>query len=182
MKQLFLPIICITFTTIVLKYLIKLRHKKRHKILEEDLNAQYYHQCNFINMKQFNCRPHLLEVKECGDFCSLVYEKEIRSLIASAKISVCICMYIISLKEVIFALIRASRRGVEVRVITDKVMLKTDVMQRNFAKLKNLGKFHFLDMWVSISLIILGFSINYPAVLVFHIFCLFQTLTVFHSQ
>lgn len=106
---------------------------------KEDTNCQYYYQCKFINMKQFDCRTHLIAASDCCEECSHVYEKEITSFISSATISICLCMYCISLKEVIFTIINASKKGVKVRVITDSVMLKTDVMQKNFGRLEKYG-------------------------------------------
>lgn len=134
------PLMYLTFTAIVLKFLFKWRYKNVFKILQkEETNCQYYHQCKFINMKQFNCRAHLIGSSDCCEECSVIYEKEITSFIASAKLSICICMYIISLKDIIFTIIEASKKGVKVRVITDSVMLKTDVMQKNFGRLEKYG-------------------------------------------
>lgn len=90
-------------------------------------------------MNQFNCRTHLIDAKDCCEECSSVYQKQITSFISSAKVSICLCMYMISLKDIIFAMINASNRGVKVRVITDNVMLKTNVMQKNFGGLKKHG-------------------------------------------
>lgn len=137
MNKVLFPVICLTLSTYIVKLFIKWRYEKR---LQEDNNSQYYHQCKFINMNQFNCRPHLLEGTQCCEDCASVYEKEILSFISSAKLSICMCMYMISLKEVISALIKASKRKVKVQVITDKVMLKTEVIQRNMKRLEEKGK------------------------------------------
>lgn len=144
MNKPLLSLIFLSISTVMLKLFLKWRYKKKLKaVLEEDNVSQYYHQCKFVDMRHFNCRAHLIERKECGEECSLVYEKEIVSFITSAKKSICMCMYIITLKDVIFAVINASKRGVIVRVITDKVMLKTDVMQKNFGRLEKQG----MNIW-----------------------------------
>lgn len=140
MNKFKLSLICFTLSTLALKFFIKWRYKRKLKTLEEDdINYHFYHQCKFTSIK-YNCRSHLMNASECGEDCAVVIEKELTSLVSSAKISICICMYILTLKNVIFAMIKASKRGVKVRVITDNVMLKTDAMQKNFVRLDANGE------------------------------------------
>lgn len=141
MGKLILPLICITIAPLLLQLFMKWMFKKKlQQLQDEDSDSDYYHQCKFITMKQFNCRAHLLKEQECSEYCSSIYEKTILSFISSAKMSICLCMYMVSLKKICFAMIKASKRGVKIRVITDKIMLKTDVMQINFERLAECGK------------------------------------------
>lgn len=131
MNKIILPTIIVTVTGLpfLLKYLLKQKYKKILESLEDQDENNCYYQCIFINMDNFYCRPHVLEKKDCSPSCSHEYEKTILSFIISAQKSICLCMYMMSLKQVNYELIKAHKRGIKVRLITDRVMLRTDVMQ-----------------------------------------------------
>lgn len=136
------PVVVFTITVLplLLKYLLNRRYRKLLQLIEAQDEADCYYQCIFINMDHFSCRPHLLERVVCGPNCSYGHEKRLLSFIVSAQKSICLCMYIMSLKQVNYELIRAHRRGVNVRLITDKGMLRTDVMQNNVRYLQQNGE------------------------------------------
>lgn len=99
-------------------------HKRRMKrmdleaAMEKEKDPNYYH-CIFINPENFNCRDHIIENESCGETCSAAYLQKILHLLRSAKLSISMCMYHLTLKQVSQELINARRRGVLVRIITD---------------------------------------------------------------
>ncbi|XP_018576423.1 mitochondrial cardiolipin hydrolase-like [Anoplophora glabripennis] len=133
-------VIFITFCAlpIALHYFINRKYKK----LLANLNLKdedYYHQCLFIDMKNFKCKQHLINKDECCDHCSYNHLKTLINFISSAKLSICLCMYTLTLKQINVELIKAHKRGVNLRIITDQVMLRTETAKFNFAKLKDNG-------------------------------------------
>ncbi|CAG9819381.1 unnamed protein product [Phaedon cochleariae] len=120
---------------LLLSYIFKKKYKKmiNPQVIREE---KYYHQVIFVNMENFQCRQHLLDKKECGEKCSYAYQKTLQNFIRSAQISICMSVYMLTLKHLNYELIQAHNRGVIVRVITDRVMLQVDPSQINFSRLK----------------------------------------------
>lgn len=133
-------VIFITFCALplALHYFLKRRYKKLIENLKDEDN--YYHQCIFINMRNFGCKQHLVNKNECSDYCSYSQLKTLINFISSAKLSICLCMYTLTLKQINIELVKAHKRGVNLRIITDQVMLKTDAANFNFSILKEKGR------------------------------------------
>lgn len=131
--------VVVTTLPFVLRYFLKQKYENLNKKLQNQEDESYY-QCIFFGSRNFRCKSHFLEKSDCGEFCSYTQFQRLLHYIASAKKSVSLCMYILTLKEVQTALIQLSRKGVKVRIITDKVMSKTKVAQDLFAGLKKSGK------------------------------------------
>ncbi|KAG5897143.1 hypothetical protein JTB14_020872 [Gonioctena quinquepunctata] len=131
-------LLIITFSSIpiLLNVILKKKFKNSLKPKDED---DFYHQIIFVDMNNFNCRQHLLDRKECGEKCSFAYQKTLQNFISSAKVSICLCVYMLTLKHLNYELIQAHKRGVSVRIITDRVMLQTKPAQINFKKLTENG-------------------------------------------
>lgn len=122
-----------------LKFLIKLKYKRPKQNLENNINSYFYHVLN-RNHRNFNCVNHSLkETIECSDSCAILEINRLVSFISSAKNSISLCMYITTLKSVHEALIKAHERGVRVRMISDKIMLK-EISARH-KRLTELGRY-----------------------------------------
>ncbi|KAJ8978224.1 hypothetical protein NQ317_016375 [Molorchus minor] len=130
-------LITLSSVPLMVSYLLKRRHKKSMQQLETE--DEYYHQSLFINMKNFSCKQHLIDRKECGDYCSYTHLETLLKFISSAKISICLCMYTFTLKQINMELIRAHKNGIKIRIITDRVMAQTDISKFNISKLKEIG-------------------------------------------
>ncbi|XP_056643171.1 mitochondrial cardiolipin hydrolase-like [Diorhabda sublineata] len=124
--------ISITTLPVVLSYLLDRKYRRKIKLITEDDN-KFYNQLLSVTMKNFNCKPHVIEKNECSENCSLAYQKIIQTFISSAKSSICLCIYIFTLKSLTYELIKAHKRGVDVRVISDQIMFETKSQRKNFS-------------------------------------------------
>ncbi|KAJ8957560.1 hypothetical protein NQ318_020600 [Aromia moschata] len=132
MNKLLQPVIFIALSSLplIINYFLKRRYRK---LIEElKIADEYYHQ-------NFNCKQHLIDRTECSENCSYAHQETLVKFISSAKTSINLCMYTFSLKYVNLELMKAHKNGINIRVITDKVMLKTDVVKFNISKLKEKG-------------------------------------------
>ncbi|XP_044271723.1 mitochondrial cardiolipin hydrolase-like [Tribolium madens] len=124
-----------TAIPVILNYLIKRRHKFKLKKLQDEKWEQdrnYYH-CIFITMKNMKCLSHFNSGAECeDDNCSITHLNTLLRFLGSAKYSISLCMYMLTLRQVTDELIKAEDRGVNVRIITDNVIFK---MQNSKTKL-----------------------------------------------
>ncbi|RZB41644.1 mitochondrial cardiolipin hydrolase-like, partial [Asbolus verrucosus] len=77
-------------------------------------------------MENAKCREHMYSNTECGDNCSVVLLQTLVKLIAAAKLSIALCMYHLTLKQITDELINARSRGVVVQIITDSVTVKME--------------------------------------------------------
>ncbi|XP_066155070.1 uncharacterized protein [Euwallacea fornicatus] len=128
----------LTALPIFLHYILK----KHYQRLLEDLNKpdfDSYYECIFIDYKNFNCKSHLIKLTECGESCSNTHLKRLLHYIASAKKSLKLCMFMLTLKQITTELVSAHRRGVKVQVIADRGMSKNDTVQSNLEYLKENG-------------------------------------------
>ncbi|XP_060534635.1 mitochondrial cardiolipin hydrolase-like [Cylas formicarius] len=138
MKKFICVSIFFTFSTVplIISYFLSKRYRKfTSKLQNADDNS--YYQCIFFDYKNFNCRTHFLNKNECGDACSYVHLIRLLKFIESAKHSISMCMYMLTLKQVSTVLVNAARRGVNVRVIMDKAMSQTTP---TLASLKDFDK------------------------------------------
>lgn len=97
----------------------------------------------FIMSTMQRCHhPHeyrdLLLDKCAHKYCRAKTVREIVRNIESARHLVCLCMYQISIDMFSEALIQAKKRGVKVRIITDKVMIESS--SSKILKLERAGK------------------------------------------
>ncbi|KAF7283744.1 mitochondrial cardiolipin hydrolase zuc [Rhynchophorus ferrugineus] len=140
MSKVVLGALWVVLTTLpfFLRYVIKQKYEKLRKALQDQEDDSYY-QCLFFGPKNFSCKSHFYDKKECGEFCSFTQFERLIHYIVSAKKSVSLCMYILTLKQVQTSLIQLNRKGIKVRIITDKVMHQTKVAQELFAGLKENG-------------------------------------------
>lgn len=131
----------ITFTTVpfILRYFLRKKYQKLYDSLEEDDDKSYY-ECIFFDYKNFYCKPHLINRQDCGDHCSYTQLERLLHYIGSAKKSISMCVYMVTLKQVSNELVNASHRGVTVRFITDKAMGKTTPAQSNLNYLEKHGE------------------------------------------
>ncbi|EEZ99465.2 Mitochondrial cardiolipin hydrolase-like Protein [Tribolium castaneum] len=83
-------------------------------------------------MKNVMCSSHFNTHTACEDNCSVTHLNTLLRFLGSAKYSISLCMYMVTLKQVTDELIKAEDRGVKVRIITDHVMYK---MERSKTKL-----------------------------------------------
>ncbi|CAH0548034.1 unnamed protein product [Brassicogethes aeneus] len=123
----------ITILPVIVERILKQNHKKKLIELKSEKN-DYYHEIVFINMKNFDCRLHLIKRYECGDFCSAVHYKRFKNFMLSAKKSISICMYMMTFEEIAELLIRAHIRGIKVRVLMDLIMSETKESKYTFLK------------------------------------------------
>lgn len=130
--------VSLTIAPFVLQYILQKRQQKQLQSLKEINNRSYY-ECIFIDYKNFGCRPHLINREECKPHCAYSYLKRLLHFLASAKTSISMCMYMLTLKQVTAELVNAHKRGVSVRLITDKGMSKTVAQQSNLAYLRKNG-------------------------------------------
>ncbi|KAH1008856.1 mitochondrial cardiolipin hydrolase isoform X2 [Dendroctonus ponderosae] len=77
--------------------------------------------CYFLKKRNFCCKPHLISKQECGYICSYTRLERLLRYIGSAKKSISMCMYMMTLQQIKDALISAARRGVLIRFVIDKV-------------------------------------------------------------
>lgn len=130
--------VSLTLAPLVLHYILEKREQKRLQSLKE-INNQSYYECIFVDYKNFGCRSHLINKEECGPHCAFSYLERLLHFLASAKTSISMCMYMLTLKQVATELVNAHKRGVTVRLITDKGMSKTVSQQSNLAYLRKNG-------------------------------------------
>ncbi|KAJ8925049.1 hypothetical protein NQ315_001220 [Exocentrus adspersus] len=134
------PLIFIAFSAfpLLVNYFLKRKYKRLIEKLHET-EDDYYHQFIFVSFINFDCRQHLIDKRECGEHCSYNYQQTLVRFMASAKSSICLCMYTFSMRDINVELIKAHKRGASVRIIADQIMLKTDVAKHNLTFLKNSG-------------------------------------------
>lgn len=133
-------IISISSVSILIIYIIKRKYKKTLNQFTED--GKFYHQLISVDMKNFNCKPHLFEDNLCNKWCSLSYKKTLQKFISSANLSICLCVYMLTLQSLNYELLMAHKRGVIIRVITDKGMIQTKPVKAHLKKLKENGKLY----------------------------------------
>ncbi|XP_030751481.1 mitochondrial cardiolipin hydrolase-like isoform X2 [Sitophilus oryzae] len=137
-------IIFVTFLTIFtsiplfLRYLCMKKYERLKAKLREQEDESYY-ECIFFGPTNFSCRPHLIGKQDCGDYCSYTYLQRLIHYLNSAKSSISMCMYTLTLNQIAAILVTASQRGVRVRLITDKTMSKSTVSKDIFGGLKKNG-------------------------------------------
>ncbi|XP_066250255.1 mitochondrial cardiolipin hydrolase-like [Euwallacea similis] len=128
----------LTALPIFLHYILKKRYQRQLQDLNKpDLDS--YYECIFIDYKNFNCKPHLIKLTECGENCSTTHLKRLLHYIASAKTSVKLCMFMLTLKQVTAELVGVHKRGVKVQVIADRGMSQNAAVQSNFSYLEENG-------------------------------------------
>ncbi|XP_023027938.2 mitochondrial cardiolipin hydrolase [Leptinotarsa decemlineata] len=138
MNKFLQSVLFFTFSSLpfFLTYILRKKFDVSLKSKNED---NFYHQMIFIDSKNFGCKQHLIDKKECGENCSFTYQKTLQNFLSSAKVSICLCAYMLTLKHLNYELIQAHKRGINVRVITDQVMLQVKPVRDNFEKLKENG-------------------------------------------
>lgn len=109
------------------------KQQKSHAVEESLFVMSTTEQCHRAN--QYRDRT----VAKCpSEYCRAKIAKRIIEHIDGAKHLLCVCLYQISLDFLAEALLRAQRRGVIVRFITDKTMINSSNSQIN--KLERAGK------------------------------------------
>ncbi|KRT78710.1 hypothetical protein AMK59_6403, partial [Oryctes borbonicus] len=76
----------------------------------------------FITQENFGCLEHLRQEVSCGDKCSHNYLQTIKEHLHSAKVSISLCIYHITLDSIFEELTDAHSRNIIVRIITDREM------------------------------------------------------------
>lgn len=108
-----LALISLTFIPVILEYYSS---KCRKEI------TNYTSCCLFVTPANIECRQHIFKNISCGNRCSNTYILKIVEFIESAKHSISLCMYLLTLRQIGEALCEAHKKGVIVRYITDAEM------------------------------------------------------------
>lgn len=124
---------------IILRYLVKKRYKQLVIDLKNLPKETTYYECMFFDYKNFQCKPHFVNKQECGNICSYTRLKRLLRYIDTAKKSISICMYVMTLKQINDQLISAAKRGVLVRLIIDRVNSKNPHVKLNLDHLSANG-------------------------------------------
>nr|CAI5858747.1 unnamed protein product [Callosobruchus analis] len=119
----------LTFVPLIINLILHKRYQRLRKALK--CREKFYYNVIFMDMRNFDCKQHLIHRKECGNSCSYVQLQKLLHFVASAKISICVCMYMLTLKQFSHELIKAHKRGIKIRIILDLVMSKTEASQFN---------------------------------------------------
>ncbi|CAH1963003.1 unnamed protein product [Acanthoscelides obtectus] len=122
----------LTFVPLIINLILHRRYRRLKKALK--CQEKFYYNVIFINMRNVDCKQHLISRKECGNSCSYVQLQKILHFVSSAKVSICVCMYMLTLKQFSQELIKAHKRGVKIRVILDLIMANADAAQYNISK------------------------------------------------
>lgn len=141
----FMAYIMVSTIPVLLTHLLKKKHRKSIELMKNKEDNYYYHSI-FFNMDNFDCREHVRVKGECSERCSYAQLKTLVNFVASAKISISFCMYMLTIKELNLQLLIAHQRGVKVRLITDKVMAQTRAVQENLQRLSLNGEFNFITI------------------------------------
>lgn len=122
---LFFSLICAAALPISIRYFHKRKYKRKLRELEESVKKKdYYYDIINTNYNNFNCREHIYNQTFCSPTCAAAEINRLEKFVSSAKKSISLCMYIQTLKQVQNALVKAHRRGLQVRLISDITMLK----------------------------------------------------------
>ncbi|KAI4470471.1 hypothetical protein MML48_1g03977 [Holotrichia oblita] len=109
--------------------------QQQHKV-EDDVWYKFI----FITNENSGCTEHLRQEESCGDKCSHNYLQTIRQHVRSAKASISLCIYHVTLATILQELTEAHSRQIVVRVISDREM---DYHHASITKkLKEKGKYH----------------------------------------
>ncbi|CAG9770940.1 unnamed protein product [Ceutorhynchus assimilis] len=131
-------LLSLTAVPLILSYVLKRKYRQLTLQLQKQDDTSYY-ECMFFDFNNFCCKPHLINKEDCGENCSYTRLQRLLRYIGSAKKSISMCVYMITLQQVAKELAEASSRGVNVRVITDKTMGKTVPSQSNLQFFKKNG-------------------------------------------
>lgn len=107
--------------SLYLMYLRKKKHEEKLKELEEQSERIWY-KFMFVTNENSGCVDHLRLEMPCRDKCSHNYLRKIRRHLRSAKVSISMCVYHVTLDTVFQELSRAHAHRVKVRVIADREM------------------------------------------------------------
>lgn len=103
-----------------------------------------HHEVYFVMMGEPECcNPNDRNTNpgnKCKKYCMGKLLKKILNRINEAKSCICIAMYNFSNHRIADAVLRAHRRGVKVRIITDKSMCETGENKTQAKRLKDAGK------------------------------------------
>lgn len=124
-----------TFTTlpVILSFYIKHRNKN---VTEPDKSDTY--DFILITHKNRDCESHVKLRTICSEHCSTLKLKKLVLFFAGAKNSISICMYLLTLKDIVDELISCHKRGIKVRLITDHEMIACSLFGLN--RMKDAGK------------------------------------------
>lgn len=126
-----------------------LTYYKQKKHEERLLQLQQYHKVEdgvwykfiFITNENLECTEHLRQEESCGEKCSHNYLQTIREHLRSAKATISLCIYHVTLVTILEELTDAHSRKIAVRVISDREMDYHHASITN--KLREKGKYHF---------------------------------------
>ncbi|XP_022920636.2 mitochondrial cardiolipin hydrolase [Onthophagus taurus] len=118
-KLITLIVSVITIAPIIAILIEKWKFKNNTNI---NRDKNYYYKCIFITYENYSCLQHVYNTTSCGEKCSYAYLTEILNLLKSAKSSISMCMYHLSLQQIFQEIINAKLRGVSIRIITDREM------------------------------------------------------------
>lgn len=130
----FIPILIGVIAVLVCKELYDM-YKKLTRI---------HHETFFVMMSDSECcsMNDLNPNGNCKKYCMGKLLKKIISRIDSAKSSICIAMYNFTNHKIADSVLRAHRRGVKIRMITDKSMCQNTDNKTQAKRLKDAGKFN----------------------------------------
>lgn len=98
----------------------------------------------FITNENADCGEHLKEERPCGEKCSHTYLQTIREHLRSAKSSISLCIYHVTLESILDELSQVHSRKINVRIVSDKEMAhhSASIMKR----LKEIGICLFINL------------------------------------
>lgn len=118
-----------------------------------DLYRKYtksYHEVYFVMMGEPECcNPNdrnMNPSNNCRKYCMGKMLLKIMNRINAAKSSICIAMYNFSNHRIADCILRAHRRGVKVRMITDKSTCENSENKTQAKRLKDAGKEIFVSI------------------------------------
>ncbi|XP_018324107.1 mitochondrial cardiolipin hydrolase-like [Agrilus planipennis] len=109
-------VISISVTPLILVLYLKNRRKQK-QVKDTDCIK-----CIFITARNSDCRNHLMNNYTCSPSCSMTYLIEILKFLKSAKQTISLCMYMLTLDSVYETLVEAHNSAINVRVIADSEM------------------------------------------------------------
>lgn len=118
----------ITISPLVIKYFLEKIYNTTKCLSVKDYNS-----CGtlFTTLKNYKCRTDIFQKVQCSRTCSYAYLIRIINCIENATKSISLCVYLLTLNEICSALIRATSRGILVRLISDNEMMEMQATKKN---------------------------------------------------
>lgn len=116
---------CLVIIPLLAEFLLDRFLKNRAVHLKDN----YEYKCVFTDAKNIKCREHIDIGIACGPCCSQKILQDIVKYILSAKESISMCMYLLTLREITAALVACHKAGKQVRVILDDEMCGCSLSQ-----------------------------------------------------